>query len=122
MVRVNCNVEATSALPAMAGMGVVNMSQVQSFQANTWVDVFSGSNFKGRLHRLCSNASKRSMEFRETELPRFRSLIVGPGAIAEVHVLGRSRPIRLSPKTMLRNASRRLRGDQVQSVVVASAQ
>jgi hypothetical protein len=97
------------------------MGRINRVEGTTWVDVFSGIDFQGRLHRLRSRSSTRFAEFQHGKLPKFRSIIVGPGAIAEVHFHGGSRPITLSPKTMLPDTSRRLNGNQVLRLLVASA-
>jgi hypothetical protein len=86
-----------------------------------WVDIFSGRCFQGRLTRLWGRPRNRKGLYKFTKLPRLGSIIVGPGAIAEVTRQGDSRSIRLSQLTVLADASRLTNGHGLKSLRVAVA-
>jgi hypothetical protein len=83
-----------------------------------WVDVFSGSNFQGRLHRLRGSRTNGAVVIARPHLPAFRSLIVGPGTTAEFVHGGNSRSTKLSARTMLTDTRRLRNGTKVQSLAV----
>jgi hypothetical protein len=66
-----------------------------------WIDLYSRADLGGTLHRLSLVRPMVSAIFSGAKLPRFRSVIVGPGTIAKLFVRDRSEPIILRPVTIL---------------------
>src|SRR5271168_1748449 len=70
-----------------------------------WVDVFSKQYFQGRLVRLHARSRTGTEYVKGKGLSRISSIIVGPGAIAEVKWRGESGCKRLLQRTVLPDAS-----------------
>jgi len=83
-----------------------------------WVDVFSGSCFTGSLQRL---HPPRSAAFDGWELDKVGSIIVGPNAILKVDLRGASKPVTLSPRTILTDTSHLTPGKRRLRLVVQPA-
>ena len=96
------------------------MGRTQLNNGKPWIDLYTGLGFRGTLHRLCIEGANRSTEFPKKDLPIFRSFIVGPGVVAQVHLQEQTRPIRFSPKTVLPDASRRLDVRRVSGLTLVS--
>jgi hypothetical protein len=90
----------------------------KSTSLSPWVDIFSGPFFQGRMTRLWANSREGK---RSTKSPRLGSLIVGPGAVAEVTRQGDASRIQLSQLTVLADASRLTNGHGLKSLRVAVA-
>jgi hypothetical protein len=85
-----------------------------------WVDIFSGQSFQGRLTRLWGHPRNGNRLYKGKKLPRLGSIIVGPGAIADLAGHGGSRNIRLSQLTVLADASRLTNGHGIHSLRIAA--
>jgi hypothetical protein len=94
------------------------MSRNTRVGEEAWVDLFSGTDFTGRLHRLWMQSPQSPIEFSRRKLPKFRSIIVGPAAVVEIYVRGQLQPVRLSPKTLVLNTSSRLNGDPIGRLIL----
>jgi hypothetical protein len=86
-----------------------------------WVDVFTGSNFSGQIHRFHGRSSGRSVVYPRKKLPKICSIIVGPGAVAQFERGGGSQLIRLQSRTILPDTSRFTSGHPILSLMVAPA-
>jgi|GEM_PF-4207123 len=97
------------------------MHRNRKFSSNlTWVDVYSGPCFQGRIRRLRGDSPKHDGIYKGNALPRFGSLIVGPGAVAEFVQRGGSGRICVSQRTVLADATRLVNGQGLQSLRIAA--
>ena len=86
-----------------------------------WVDIFSGDCFSGQMHRLRAANAAGSMEFSANELPQVASIIVGPTAVLKVARLGKGKAVTLSPRTIMKDATRIAGGKENVRLVVEAA-
>jgi hypothetical protein len=94
------------------------MSRLHNGTEIQWIDLYSHPYFQGRVFRFYGTSSNGCAEFSQKKLPKFGSVIVGPGNNAQVRLQGRARPITLRAKTVLADTGRHINGSKVQSVLL----
>jgi len=85
-----------------------------------WVDVFSEPNFRGRIQRIRGSVTNGALVIRHPQLLPFRSIIVGPVAVAELERSGNRKPIKLSPRTILADVLNLTGRNGIRSLAVLS--
>jgi hypothetical protein len=94
---------------------------VDSWDAVPWVDIYSERCFGGQLIRLRASSEIEGGIYEVKKLPRFGSIIVGPSTIAEFVRRGNSKPIRLSPRTVIPDVSHLTEKMRFHGICVVSA-
>jgi len=86
-----------------------------------WIDFFTGLHFRGELYRFYFRRFDEATTYSSRDLPNFRSIIIGPEALAHFARRGRSDPIWLTPGTILPDATQLKRPRGVLSLRVVTA-
>jgi hypothetical protein len=94
------------------------MQQEIPYEEMPWMDIYSKPDFQGKLKRFRPRPLKSPSEIPQTHLRSIGSIVVGPRVVAELHLIGKSQPIRLKSGTILMDASRRLNGGRVHFVLL----
>ena len=83
-----------------------------------WVDLFSKAHFGGRIHRIRPRTHTRKAVFQNTDLPVFRSIIVGPKTSVRVNFHGTARVLDLAARSVLPDVKPYAQGQSIRTVLL----